>query len=139
MVLARAFPQLSDTDTERLGDLFEYGLEDLDHLCCQSGGHARNLMSLVFAHLQKQRRTLPISRTNLHQSIQEMRDDLLLAVDPQEWELLMQAGAENPAGSGGISAANLLHNSLFIFEYRTEQDGRWFTVNPLLRDRLQSG
>ncbi|MGA1409688.1 MAG: ATP-binding protein [Prochlorotrichaceae cyanobacterium] len=138
MVLARAFPQLSDTERlERVGDLFEYGLEDLDHLCCQSGGHARNLMSLVFACLQKQRRTLPISRTNLYQSIQEMRDDLLLAVEPQEWELLRQV--QKTQQVVGESQQQTLLHSLFVFEYRTEQDGRWFTVNPLLRDRLQSG
>ncbi|MGA1474124.1 MAG: ATP-binding protein [Prochlorothrix sp.] len=139
MVLARAFPQLSAAERlERVTDIFENGLEDLDHLCCQSGGHARNLMSLLFACLQKQRRQLPITRTNLNQSLQEMRDDLLLAVEPAEWEMLKRV-QQTQEVVGEAQQQTLLH-SLFVFEYRTEAEGRWFTVNPLLQSdpRLKS-
>ena len=139
MVLARAFPGLSEADRlERVGEIFENGMADLDHLCCQSGGHARNLMSLLFSCLQKQRRQLPITRANLNQSIQEMRDDLRLAVEPEEWAMLKQVHQTQEV-VGEAQHQTLLH-SLFVFEYRTEAEGRWFTVNPLLRDdpRLRS-
>jgi len=139
MVLARAFPDLSEADRlERVETLFEHGMADLDYLCCQSGGHARNLMSLLFSCLQKQRRQLPITRANLNQSVQEMRDDLRLAVEPEEWAMLKQVH-QTQVVVGEAQHQTLLH-SLFVFEYRTEAEGRWFMVNPLLRDdpRLQS-
>lgn len=133
MVLARAFPQLTEQERlERVGEIFEQGLEDLDHLCGQSGGHARNLVSLVLACLQKQKRQLPITRANLHQSLQGMRDDLLLAVEPEEWAMLQQVHQTQQL-AGELQQQTLLH-SLFVFEYRTQADGRWFSVNPLLQD-----
>ena len=129
LVLARAFPELNPAQRLELIDEVFDRPQTLDRLCRISGGHVRNLLGLLYNCLQQQ--DPPISESCLETVIKSYRDDLALAVDDQEWELLMQVVKQQVIK--GDKEYNILLRSMFVFEYRDEQ-GRWFSVNPALAE-----
>ncbi|MBR8837816.1 MAG: ATP-binding protein [Stigonema ocellatum SAG 48.90 = DSM 106950] len=129
LVLARAFPEISLN--ARLGlitELFEQP-EILDRLCRISGGHIRNLLGLLYSCLQRQ--DPPFSHDCLEAVIKDYRDDLLLAIDEQEWELLYEVVTKQSVR--GESEYQRLLRSMFVFEYR-DSLGRWFGISPALAE-----
>lgn len=129
LVLARAFPAVDAQ--ERLNLLPEVFDEPttLDRLCRVSGGHVRNLLGLLYGCLQQE--DPPLSRSCLESVIKGYRDDLALAVEEQEWELLFQV-EEHQIVRGEREFQSLLR-SMFVFEYRDDL-GRWFGSNPALKE-----
>lgn len=131
MVLARAFPDLPpEHRLNSIAEVFD-SPETLDRLCRASGGHVRNLLRLLLACLRKQT-TLPIAKEQLELAIREYRDDLTLAIADREWELIRQV-AKTKKVTGEEESQTLLR-SLFVFGYRTAEQGRWFDVNPVLAE-----
>ena len=129
LVMARAFPEI--TFNGRLGlitELFEHP-ETLDRLCRVSGGHIRNLLGLLYSCLQRQ--DPPFSQDCLEAVIKDYRDDLLLAIDEEEWELLYEV--VNQQSVRGESEYQRLLRSMFVFEYR-DPLGRWFGISPALAE-----
>ncbi|MEA5571334.1 P-loop NTPase fold protein [Calothrix sp. UHCC 0171] len=129
LVLARAFPEASWN--ERLGmiaELFD-SPETLDRLCRVSGGHIRNLLGLLYSCLQRE--DPPFSRESLEAVIKDYRDDLLLAINDEEWELLYEV--VNQQSLKGESEYQRLLRSMFVFEYR-DPTGRWFGISPALAE-----
>jgi hypothetical protein len=129
LVLARAFPEISWD--ERLGmvkELFETS-ETLDRLCRVSGGHIRNLLGLLYSCLQRQ--DPPFSQECLEAVVKDYRDDLLLAINEEEWELLYEV--VNQQSLKGESEYQRLLRSMFVFEYR-DPTGRWFGISPALAE-----
>lgn len=129
MVLARAFP---DIDAEqRLGlipEIFDSS-ETLDRLCLVSGGHVRNLLVLLYRCLQKD--DPPISHDCLESVISQRRNELSLAITPDEWELLRQVAQQKTVR--GEDGYQTLLRSLFVFEYR-DREAYWFDINPVLAE-----
>jgi len=129
MVLARAFP---DIDAEqRLGlipEVFDSS-ETLDRLCLVSGGHVRNLLVLLYRCLQKD--DPPISHDCLESVISQRRNELSLAITPDEWELLRQVAQQKTVR--GEDGYQTLLRSLFVFEYR-DREAYWFDINPVLAE-----
>ncbi len=131
MVLARAFPGVEPQQRLRLiTEVFDCS-ETLDHLCLVSGGHVRNVLVLLFGCIQKD--DPPISKDCLENVICQRRNDLCLAITPDEWELLQQV--EQDKTVRGEDGYQVLLRSLFVFEYR-DQQGCWFDINPILADRF---
>lgn len=129
MVLARAFPNLSEAERlQRIPEVFD-SPETLDRLCRVSGGHVRNLLVLLYSCLQQD--DPPLSRGCLETVIKGYRDDLVLSVTHNQWELLQQIRQEKTLGEEP-AYQNLLR-SLFVYEYRDSQK-RWFDVNPALSE-----
>jgi hypothetical protein len=129
LVLARAFPEVSWN--ARLGlitELFEQP-EILDRLCRVSGGHIRNLLGLLYSCLQRQ--DPPFTRNCLEAVIQDYRDDLLLAINEEEWQLLYEVVTQQSIR--GESEYQRLLRSMFVFEYR-DPSGRWFGISPALAE-----
>ncbi|MBE9004624.1 AAA family ATPase [Fortiea sp. LEGE XX443] len=129
LVLARAFPEVSHN--ERLSlitELFEHS-ETLDRLCRVSGGHIRNLLGLLYSCLQRQ--DPPFSRDCLEAVIKDYRDDLLLAIDEYQWELLFEVVQQQSVK--GESEYQSLLRSMYLFEYR-DPLGRWFGISPALAE-----
>jgi hypothetical protein len=129
MVMARAFPQLSPEERLKHVEVVFDSRETLDRLCQVSGGHARNLLGLLYGCLQQE--DPPISRDILETVIRENRDDLIAAISDQEWELLFQAVAQQSVQ--GDEDYQILLRSMFLFEYRDNR-GRWFGINPVLAE-----
>jgi hypothetical protein len=135
LVLARAFPELLPHQRlDQIKEVFE-DIKTLDRLCRISGGHVRNLLGLLYNCLQQE--DPPISQACLEAVIKGYRDDLVLAVDDMEWELLLQVVQQQVIK--GDKEYNILLRSMFVFEYRDDL-GRWFSVNPALAEtsRFQS-
>ena len=131
MVLARAFPEYSSDDRLQYIDTIFDRSETLDRLCQVSGGHVRNLLGLMCDCLKKID-TLPISSECLEKAIREERQYLTRTIDPGEWQLLRQVNkTQRVTGEQGYQT---LLKSMFVFEYRTDVDGCWFEVNPILAD-----
>jgi hypothetical protein len=103
--------------------------ETLDRLCRVSGGHVRNLLGLLYSCLQQE--DPPFSRACLENVIKEYRDDLALAIDEEEWDLLFRVVQQQ--NLKGDKEYQTLLRSMFVFEYRDEH-GRWFGLNPALME-----
>lgn len=129
MVLARAFPDLSERDRLNCLTAVFADAETLDRLCTISGGHMRNLVRYLYGCLRKQ--DPPISRATLEQVIRNERNDMLGLIDPQEWQLLFRA--IKARSLQGNSDYNSLLRSLFLHEYR-DYRGRWVDINPVLAE-----
>ncbi|MEO1445572.1 MAG: ATP-binding protein [Cyanobacteria bacterium J06635_11] len=129
MVMARAFPGLSQRDRwQKISEVFD-SPDTLMRLVSLSGGHMRNLMRLLYGCLQKV--DPPIPRTVLDAVIRDERDALMGLIDAEEWALLFEAISKGD--EQGNEAYNPLLRSLFLYEYR-DDDGRWFGLNPVLTE-----
>ncbi|MDB9313670.1 AAA family ATPase [Spirulina sp. CS-785/01] len=132
LVLARAFPQVDPQTRLTLIEQIFDSQATLDRLCRISGGHVRNLLGLLYTCLRHQ--DPPISRDCLESAIKNYRDDILLALEEHEWQLIAQVVQQQSVS--GEQDYQLLLRSMFVFEYRDEQ-GRWFGVNPALQETPQ--
>jgi energy-coupling factor transporter ATP-binding protein EcfA2 len=129
LILARAFPQVEASQRLKfIEELFD-SPETLDRLCHISGGHIRNLLGLLFNCLQNQ--DPPFSRQCVENAIKAYRDDIVLAIEEHEWQLISQV-VRQQAVKGEQEYQTLLR-SMFVFEYRDEK-GRWFGINPALAE-----
>jgi hypothetical protein len=129
LVLARAFPEIPwNARLGLIGELFHHP-ESLDRLCRVSGGHIRNLLGLLYSCLQRQ--DPPFSEDCLEAVIKDYRDDLLLAINEEEWQLLEEV--VNRQSVKGESDYQRLLRSMFVFEYR-DPVGRWFGISPALAE-----
>ncbi|MCF4968284.1 ATP-binding protein [Nostoc sp. CMAA1605] len=129
LVLARAFPEFPSEQRETfITELFDAS-ETLDRLCRVSGGHIRNLLGLLYSCLQRQ--DPPFSRDCLEAVIKDYRDDLLLAIDECQWELLFEVVQQQSVK--GESDYQSLLRSMYLFEYRDPR-GRWFGISPALAE-----
>ncbi|MEQ9549078.1 MAG: AAA family ATPase [Coleofasciculus sp. G3-WIS-01] len=129
LVLARAFPTVSPEDRLSLiPEVFD-SPETLDRLCRISGGHIRNLLGVLYNCLQQE--DPPFSRECLESVIKGYRDDLALAVEDPEWQLLFQVVQQQFIR--GEKEYQTLLRSMFVYEYRDDL-GRWFGVNPALAE-----
>ncbi|MGQ4646625.1 P-loop NTPase fold protein [Lyngbya aestuarii] len=129
LVLARAFPQVeAEKRLHLIPEVFDHR-ETLDRICRISGGHVRNLLGLLYNCLQQE--DPPFSRSCLESVIKGYRDDLALAVDESEWELLSQVVQQQSVR--GDKEYQTLLRSMFVYEYR-DSSGRWFGINPALAE-----
>jgi AAA ATPase domain len=129
LVLARAFPEVPwNGRILIITELFDHP-ETLDRLCRVSGGHIRNLLGLLYSCLQRQ--DPPFSRDCLEAVIKDYRDDLLLAIDEYQWELLFEVVQQQRVK--GESDYQSLLRSMYLFEYR-DPLGRWFGISPALAE-----
>lgn len=129
LVLARAFPGVApEARLELMPEVFD-DPATLDRMCRVSGGHVRHLLGLLYNCLQQE--DPPFSRSCLESVIKGYRDDLTLAVDEEEWELLLQVVQQQHVK--GEKQYQVLLRSMFVYEYRDDL-GRWFGVNPALAE-----
>lgn len=129
LVLARAFPEVPwNARLAMIPELFDTP-QTLDRLCRVSGGHIRNLLGLLYSCLQRQ--DPPFSQDCLEAVIKDYRDDLLLAINEDEWELLREVVHQQTLK--GESDYQRLLRSMFVFEYR-DPTGRWFGISPALAE-----
>ncbi len=129
MVLTRAFPEVEpEQRLDWVTQVFD-SPETLDRLCRISGGHARTLLGMLSRCLQEE--DPPLSRTCLEQVIREQRDNLVLAITDDEWQLLSEVVQQQSVS--GVDGHQILLRSLFVFEYQDIQ-GRWFGINPVLAE-----
>ncbi|MEH2467081.1 P-loop NTPase fold protein [Nostoc sp.] len=129
MVMARAFPSVSWEQSRNLiTEVFD-SPDTLERLCLVNGGHLRNLLMLLFRCLQQE--DPPLSQECVNRVIKQRRNELILAITPDEWESLREVAQEKSLR--GHERYELLLRSMFVFEYRNE-DGSWFDVNPILAE-----
>ncbi len=130
MVLARAFPELEPTEQEELLLELVDAPASLERLCRASGGHIRNLLSLLYRCLQQQ--DPPFPRDCVEMAIHDRAAELALAVSAPDWPLL-QSVRDTKSIRESANTLTLLR-SLFVFEYRGAGGERWFDINPLLAE-----
>ena len=129
MIMARAYPDLSERDRLlQIPQVFDTPAT-LDRLCMISGGHMRSILRFIYGCLRKQEP--PISREVLEQVIRNERNDMAALIDNPEWQLLFQAVKDRTFQ--GNSDYNSLLRNLFLYEYRDER-GRWVDINPVLAE-----
>lgn len=126
-ILARAFPGLDPAEQLNLITEIVDTPETLDLLCRVSGGHIRNLLGLVYRCLQSE--DPPFPKDLIENVIKERAEELSLAMQPGDWELLREV-AQTKQVRGESNYQRLLGNML-VFEYRIGC-GRWFDINPML-------
>ncbi|MEW6494129.1 MAG: P-loop NTPase fold protein [Cyanobacteriota bacterium] len=137
MVMARAFPTLSEQERiNRISEVFD-SPHTLDRLCRVSGGHVRNLMALLFSCCLKTKNP-PITGDCLEKVIREERNTRMATIIEPQWELLRQVKQSKKIVGSNPEYQNLLR-SLLVYEYRNDDAGHWFDINPVLAeaDELQ--
>jgi AAA ATPase domain len=130
MVLARAFPDLNLV--ERFGNIsviFDNEIT-LDRLCMASGGHVRDLLKLLNTCIQEEM-TLPLTRATLEGIIIARRNEMVLPISDDEWELLRRVKEKKKVSDD--QGYQKLIRSRFVFEYRDNGEF-WFDVNPILAE-----
>ncbi|WP_139325084.1 ATP-binding protein [[Limnothrix rosea] IAM M-220] len=129
LVLAQAFPHLSPRQRIAcIPKLFDSNIT-LNRLCLISGGHVRTLLGLLYNCLQQN--DPPFNRDCIEVVIKGYRDDILLAVEDNEWQMLAQVMQQQTIR--GEQEYQILLRSLFVYEYQ-DQQGRWFGINPALAE-----
>ncbi|MBD2610952.1 MAG: AAA family ATPase [Nostoc sp. ZfuVER08] len=130
MVLARAFPDLQADD--RLGKITEVfdNPATLDRLCKLSGGHVRDLLRLLNTWIMEEM-ALPLSRDTLDQVVRARRNEMIMPISDEEWQLLRHV-KQNKKVSDDQGYQKLIR-SRFVFEYRDSGES-WFDVNPILQE-----
>jgi len=63
--------------------------------------------------------------------IQERCNQMALAIDDKEWDLLRQVAKQKKVS--GDEGYQTLIRSLYVFEYRA-QNKSWFDINPILTE-----
>jgi len=115
-------------------DAFET-MEALEKLCEMSGGHARNLMSLMKAALQHTTQ-FPISVKAVQRAVSELRDTYRKIIDGHEWDALVRVSREKVITDNDDLFRSLLFRRC-ILEYRyIDDEGEvkvWHDVHPLVR------
>jgi len=128
MILARAYPTLSEVEREaKITELFDAS-STFDQLCKISGGHVREILRILNDWIKKDRK-LPLSIEGLEKVIRTRRNQMMLAITDEEWNLLRQV-RDTKKVMGDVGYDSLI-GSMFVYEYRDE-DGYWFDVNPIL-------
>ncbi len=127
MVLARAFPQLSEAERlERVEEIFET-MEVFNRLCRVSGGHVRDLLQLLSQWVQEEMQ-LPLTEDSLDDAIADNLNKMSLGVSPEEWELLRQVHQTKKV-QDTVGYERLIRTRR-VFEY-VERRKSWFDVNPI--------
>ncbi len=130
MVMARAYPGLSEGDRLlKIPEIFD-AADTLDRLCLASGGHVRSVLRYVTGCIRKQGQ-LPITQATLEQELRYERNELLAVINDEEWQLLLQAVKARTFQ--GNDEYNSLLRKLFLYEYRDNR-GRWVDINPVLAE-----
>jgi hypothetical protein len=130
MVLARAFPELPPQDRlTKIHEIFD-SPDSLDRLCILSGGHIRDILRLLNSWIQEEM-GLPLSAETLEQVIRSRRNEMMMPISDEEWELLRYV-KEKKKVSDDLGYQKLIR-SRFVFEYR-DQGESWFNINPILAD-----
>ena len=133
MVLARAFPQLTEAERlERIGEIFETA-EVFDRLCRVSGGHVRDLLQLLAQWVEEEMQ-LPLTEATLEEAIIDRCNEMTLAISPDEWELLREVRRTKKV-QDQVGYENLIRSRM-VFEYQ-ERRQSWFDVNPILLEAAE--
>lgn len=102
----------------------------LDRLCIASGGHVRDLLKLLNTCIQEEM-GLPLTRRTLETVITARRNEMVLPISDEEWELLRRV-RDRKKVSDDFGYQKLIR-SRFVFEYRDNGEV-WFDVNPILAE-----
>ncbi|MFN6516745.1 MAG: ATP-binding protein [Nostoc sp. CreGUA01] len=130
MVLARAFPDLEAGDRlSKITEIFD-NPATLDRLCRLSGGHVRDLLRLLNTWIMEEM-ALPLSRETLDQVVRARRNEMMMPISDDEWQLLRHV-KQNKKVSDDQGYQKLIR-SRFVFEYRDSGES-WFDVNPILAE-----
>jgi hypothetical protein len=105
----------------------------LNRLCQISGGHVRTLLLVLQSCLLDD--DLPISPNSLERVIREYRDNMLVGIGSNDWEMLRKIDRDKQLSSD-VENYQEFPRRLWVFEYRDDQ-GRWFGVNPMLKETEQ--
>lgn len=134
MVLARAYPQLSET--KRLTKITELFKSEaiLNDLCDASGGHVRNLLRILNPWITLEKK-LPLTGVGLQKILDRERNEDVQNISPDEWEKLK--GIRKHHRVGGMEEYEQLIGSLSVYEYIDDDGNSWYDVNPVLWDMEQ--
>ena len=130
--MVRAFPNVNWENCQANQNLITQVFDSpdtLERLCKVSGGHLRNLLSLLYSCLQQD--DPPISRDCLERVIKQECNNLNRGIDDKEWQLLREVSKTKSIT--GHEEYNMLIRDLFVFEY-IDEDGSWFDINPILQE-----
>jgi hypothetical protein len=95
-----------------------------------SGGHVRDLLKLLNTCIQEEM-TLPLTRATLEGIIIGRRNEMVLPISDDEWELLRRVKEKKKVSDD--QGYQKLIRSRFVFEYRDNGEF-WFDVNPILAE-----
>jgi len=130
MVLARAFPDFDESERlSKITDVFDID-GSLTRLCYASGGHVRDLLRLLNTWIMEEMQ-LPLCGASLENVIRSRRNEMVIPISDEEWELLRQVKQRKKVSDD--QGYQKLIRSRFVFEYR-DRGECWFDINPILAE-----
>lgn len=107
--------------------------EILNSLCLMSGGHVRNLMSLMgtaFDHIDD----LPITQKAAKRAITQARDVLRRTVNKEEWSILAKVYQTKQIENDEVHRQLLFNRCLLQYGYYNPEEELtpWYDVHPLI-------
>ncbi|MFN6528665.1 P-loop NTPase fold protein [Nostoc sp. ChiSLP03a] len=130
LVLARAFPDMKPEERlSKVTEIFD-SVASLERLCQMSGGHVRDVLRLLNTWIMEEM-SLPLTRETLEQVIRSRRNEIVLPISEDEWQLLCHVKEKKKVSDD--HGYQKLIRSRFVFEYRDGGES-WFDVNPVLAE-----
>jgi hypothetical protein len=107
----------------------------LERLCLMSGGHMRELISLIQGAINKTG-ALPISSRALNRASSDSRLVYERAVEAHEWEMLANVFKKKDIENNNQYRSLLFNRCVLEYRYLDEQGGTqcWYNVHPLLHN-----
>jgi len=128
VVLARAFPEVTEQERINLIPKLFQDFRGLDYLCKVSGGHLGQLLSWIQTCCANE--DPPFSVNCVKKVVREYCEDLARRVKEEDWDLLFQVLQKQTLTEQ--AEYQILLQNMLIFEYRTQKPRR-FEINPALK------
>jgi hypothetical protein len=109
-------------------------IDTLERVCLMSGGHVRNLMSLMQTAIERTPK-LPIPAKALQRAITEARDTYRNTVEEDQWITLANVSRFKRIPNDDQHRGLLLNRCLLEYRYLDTEGEikRWYDVHPLIK------
>ena len=108
-------------------------LETLEHLCLMSGGHIRNLLSMIQVAISRTE-DLPITAKAVQRATNQARDVYRRTTGEDEWEILAKVYKTKRILNDQQHRDLLFNRCIFEYRYYDEEEIiSWYDVHPLIK------
>jgi len=120
--------------------LFDNG-ETLERLCLMSGGHVRNLLSMMQEAIIRAQPNLPITAKAAQRAITQARDVYRRTPEQDEWQILAKVSQTQQILNDQQHRDLLLNRCILEYRHYNEEDEEdeeveivpWYDVHPLIK------
>jgi hypothetical protein len=112
--------------------------ETLEKLCLMSGGHVRNLLSMLQEAINRTQ-DLPITAKAVQRAITNLRNIYRRTVNKEEWSILAKVSVSHRILNDKQHRDLLFNRCILEYRYYDEEEEmqNWYNVHPLIKGILE--